>query len=108
MLKFFAVRDSKAKAFRAPIYCASSGIALRMFVAACNDAQSDFYRFADDFKLFELGEWDPDTGVHTVLEDRVDMGAASEYRDDASRVSELEARLVEMVNKYPALFKGAK
>lgn len=54
----FSVFDCKAQAFLTPIFCPTRGVAVRMFQAAVVDEGHDFHRFAEDYTLFELGDFD--------------------------------------------------
>jgi len=56
--KMFSVFDSKVGAYLPPMIMRSAGEALRAFGNACNDIGTDFYKFAEDYTLFEIGEWD--------------------------------------------------
>lgn len=62
MLKLFSIFDSKANAYMNPFIQATAPAAMRSFGAACCDSNSEFHKFAEDFTLFELGEWDEHTG----------------------------------------------
>lgn len=63
MLKAFSVFDAKADAFMAPIFLKTEGLAVRSFSQACSDEGSDFNRFASDYSLFEVGEFDELSGM---------------------------------------------
>ena len=58
MHKVFSVRDDKAMAFMQPFFCVTRGVAFRMFYAACIDSSHDFHKYAEDYALYEIGEWD--------------------------------------------------
>ena len=63
MLKLFSVFDSKVGAYTSPTVARSSAEAMRQFGVACNSADHQFFKWAEDFTLFELGEWDELTGT---------------------------------------------
>ena len=65
MLKIFAVRDVKADAYGALIFCPTVGLAERSFGDACMELQSPMNRFSGDYSLYELGTYDPATGSLT-------------------------------------------
>lgn len=65
MMKLFAVRDVKADAFGSPMSIATKGLALRSFGDACVAPNSELCRFPDDYMLYELGEYDPNSGQIT-------------------------------------------
>jgi len=62
MLKLFAVYDDKAAAFGAVMCLPTNGLALRAFADACADARSPMAQYPMDYKLMELGEYDPNSG----------------------------------------------
>lgn len=63
MMKLFAVRDVKADAFGAPQTISTRGLALRGFADACADSRSEFAKYPDDYSLYEVGTYDPNTGM---------------------------------------------
>lgn len=58
MLKIFSVFDSKASAYMSPQFVPSTGDAIRSFCNIASDPSHVFHKFAEDFTLFEVGEWD--------------------------------------------------
>lgn len=58
ILKIFTVYDSKAEAYLPPFFSATRGLALRSFTDAVNTAGHAFNRYAEDYTLFEVGEFD--------------------------------------------------
>ena len=62
MLLAFAVFDSKASAFNAPMFLATKGLALRAFSDACAVADSPLVKHSEDYSLFEIGSYDPNSG----------------------------------------------
>jgi len=64
----FSVYDSKANAFLQPFFAVSRGVAERSFFAAVMDQGHDFNRFAEDYTLFELGEFDEASAGFNMLE----------------------------------------
>lgn len=75
----FTIYDSKAEAYLQPIFALATGAAIRSFEAAANDEQHDFHRFAGDYTLFEIGDFDQHTGRCTVLEAPVNLGTALHF-----------------------------
>lgn len=61
-MKLFAVRDVKADAFGAPHSIATKGLALRGFADTCADERSEFAKYPDDYMLYEIGTYDPNSG----------------------------------------------
>ncbi len=83
-LKVFSIHDSKAEAFIQPFYSQTTGTAVRSFEQACNDTASDFNKFAGDYTLFELGEFDQNSAEFTPLTTPVNLGLALSYIKDSS------------------------
>lgn len=65
--KIFSVYDSKAEAFLQPFFADTEGIALRSFTASALAEEHNFFRFAEDYTLFRLGEFDDSTGAFKML-----------------------------------------
>lgn len=61
-LRVFAVYDDKAGAYMTPFFMPSVGEAVRAFSDAVVNPESAFHRHADDFTLYELGEYDQALG----------------------------------------------
>lgn len=74
--KIYSVFDSKAECFTQPFFAHTRGVAVRMFKAACVDPNHDFHKFADDYTLFELGEFDDQAATFDVHEAPVSLGLA--------------------------------
>lgn len=80
MMKLFSVFDSKAEAFNTPMFFQSTGVAIRSFSAAASDEKTDISRFAADYTLFELGEFDEHSGKFTILPAPVSLGNALQLK----------------------------
>jgi len=59
--------DAKTNVFGLPFTQHNEAMAMRSFQRAAIDPNSDVSLFPDDFALFQLGEYDDDTGVITPL-----------------------------------------
>lgn len=57
-MKMFTIYDSKAAAFLQPFFAATTAVAVRSFSAAARQEGHDFHNYAEDYTLFELGEFD--------------------------------------------------
>ncbi len=75
----YSVFDSKVGAFLLPFFSRNRAVALRSFTTAVQDGSSDFHRYAGDYTLFEIGEWEPEKGVYTPLEAKLNLGLASQF-----------------------------
>lgn len=77
-LKVFSVFDSKAAAYLPPFFQATAGMAARVFQDACHDEKHQFNRHAGDYTLFQIGEYDDETGKLVALDKFINLGMASE------------------------------
>lgn len=78
MMKVFAVFDVKAAAFGSPLFCSTVGIASRGFVDATQAPRSPMAQHPSDYSLFELGEYDPNTGKFANLDHPLPVISASQ------------------------------
>lgn len=60
--KIYAVWDVKAKAYCTPSFELNRALALRTFNDIANDIQTKVHKHPHDFILFEIGEFDDNTG----------------------------------------------
>lgn len=79
MLKIFSVYDSKAEAYLTPIFVPNAAVAVRSFVGAATNPESAIFANAEDFELWELGEWDPGKGTFVETK-KVSLGLASDFK----------------------------
>lgn len=63
--KIYAVYDSKAEFYGQPFFQRTVGEAVRSWETVCNDGQSAMSKFPADYTLFEIGEYDQETGKIT-------------------------------------------
>lgn len=77
--KIYSVFDAAANAYMNPFFVQSTGVALRSFSESANDPQSPISRYARDFTLFELGEFDDEHASFTMLKTPKSLGTALEY-----------------------------
>lgn len=61
--KLVAVRDVKADAFGSPMDVPTEGLAIRMFMEACGNPKGDLARYPNDYMLYEIGSYDPNSGL---------------------------------------------
>jgi len=64
------VKDRAADAYGRPMFVPSTGVAIRSFSDEINrnNAENQLYNHPDDFDLYELGEFDDNTGLFTLHE----------------------------------------
>lgn len=77
MLTAYAVFDSKAAAFGMPMFISNKGLAVRGFSDACADRDSSIAKHPEDYALFEIGSYDPNSGKLTDVTPAVHVISAS-------------------------------
>lgn len=79
-MNIYAVHDIKAEAYLQPFFAQTDGLAIRMFQAAANDQEHQFWKYAEDYTLFNIGVWDEKNGVlHSSTKEP--LGTAIQYRE---------------------------
>lgn len=80
-MKMFSVYDKKAECFSAPFFLKATGLALRGFSDMINaNEQTQYSAHPEDFDLYELGEWDDETGkVEQYAEPKM-LGNGLDYK----------------------------
>lgn len=74
---FFAVYDSAAKVFMDPFMARTTEEALRRFRATVNHPEAgSIAEFPEDYTLFQIGEYDLETGLIRGLETPHSLGLA--------------------------------
>lgn len=76
----FSVFDAAAGIYNPPIFAATKGLALRGFIEAVNDSNSSLSKHLADYTLFQIGEYDDNTGELTSTTP-LSCGNALEYVD---------------------------
>lgn len=69
-MKIYAVRDRATDQYGTPMFFVASGQAMRSFTDEINRAEKDnqLYQHPDDFDLYELGEYETNTGKFETKE----------------------------------------
>lgn len=78
-MRIFSIFDAKLDAYLEPFFSPTTATGVRMFEATCQNPQSDFARFPQDYSLFEVGVFFPDGGRIEVHEAKIPLGVAVEY-----------------------------
>lgn len=78
-MKVFSIYDSKAEAYMAPFFANTIGIALRNFELSATEGSHPFHQFPGDFTLFQIAEFDEQSGVITALEAHYNLGNAIQF-----------------------------
>ncbi len=76
----FAVHDNKAESFIQPFFFPTLGMALRSFEQAANDPTTQFFAFLDDYTIFEIRNFDADTGIFNALDTPKTHGLAIQFK----------------------------
>lgn len=78
-----AVFDSAAQAFNRPFYVPAVGMAVRSFRDEVNREapENSMYHHPNDFELFELGQFDDQTGRFELLPDPRSIARAIDMRE---------------------------
>lgn len=66
-LLVYSIFDSKVNDFSNPFYMHAEGEAVRGFTEVANDPSTKIYKYAEDYTLFQLGEFDSVSGQLTSL-----------------------------------------
>lgn len=77
MLQVFAVFDSKGAAFGTPMFVPTKGMAIRSFSDVVADGKSNISRHPEDYGLFEIGSYEPNTGLIKPISPPVQILSAS-------------------------------
>jgi len=79
--KVFSVYDAKIGSYSTPFIQQTVGQALRAWIDVCNDKTTMFYKHPEDYTLFEIAEYDDETGKYNNLHTPKPHGLALEYKD---------------------------
>ncbi|WNK13610.1 MAG: nonstructural protein [Microvirus sp.] len=80
-MKLFTVYDSKTENYLRPFTMLTKGEAIRGFAETANDPQSQICKYPADFTLFELGEFNESTGMISLLESKINLGLALDFKN---------------------------
>lgn len=75
----FAVRDAKLGEFLNPFFLPTKMMALRGFSDECQRADCPLSAHPEDYELFELGEFEPESGRLIPHQSPISVGHATEY-----------------------------
>lgn len=76
--KIYAVFDTAVGAYMQPFFLRSKGEAIRGWLDAVNDDKTQFNKHPKDFTLFEIGEYDEETGNVQGYPAKIACGTALE------------------------------
>jgi len=79
-VKMYAVMDVKMGMYQQPFFQANNLTALRTFEDNIQEPNSRFAKHAEDYRLYEIGEFDDETGELRSVENKpVLLAEALEY-----------------------------
>lgn len=61
--RVFSIRDHKTESFSPPFTSRTLGEAQRSFSELINDGRSTPSKYPQDFSLYEIGQWDIESGL---------------------------------------------
>lgn len=76
----FAIRDIKTDNFHLPFFQTHKAGAMRMFSDLATDNQSPMSKHPEDFQLFEIGVYDPQTALLTPDAQPTFLANATDFR----------------------------
>lgn len=62
-LQVFSLYDKKTELYLMPVYAHNEGHVRRFFMSDFNNQNTSFNQFPEDYRLFQLGEYDDKTGA---------------------------------------------
>jgi hypothetical protein len=80
MQKLYTLYDCKSETYAAPILHRARGEALRAFSDGINSPGHTLNKYPEDFTLFEIGEWDDQTGEIKLYDARVTVANAIDLK----------------------------
>lgn len=75
----FTIQDSEAAAFLPPFFLHTAAMARRAFGDSVNDKGHAFSKHPDHYTLFEIGEFDDNTGLIKAYDSTHTLGNGIEY-----------------------------
>lgn len=93
IFKLFSLYDAKADAFMQPFFQPNLAVAKRAVARSASDPNSDMCAYIDDYTLFELGEWEPDSGKLRVLDAPFNHGSIKLFASNGAAIPDLRQAL---------------
>jgi len=88
VLKIYSVYDTKVEAYLQPFFMQTKAAAIRAWADAISDPNTQFNKHPNDFTLYELGQYDDQSGIITNYDVKIHLGNASEYKNTSESVTE--------------------
>lgn len=80
--RMYAIFDSKLGAFLRPFFMANDRVAIRTFVDACSNGDSEIAKNPEDYSLFYFGWWNQEDGSMEVEDKRCIANGGSSVRSN--------------------------
>ena len=80
-LKVCSVRDSALDAFSRPFFVPTNAMAIRGFRDQANQPETEIFKHPMDYELFELGEFDEETGKFENLPAPRSLGRGVDFKE---------------------------
>lgn len=80
--ELFSVKDVKSGTFESPFRSTNSVTAIRSFAHNVNNPELLIKEYPEDFDLYKIGEFDPDTGILTPIGPNRLIGAIDLLKKD--------------------------
>ena len=81
-MKVLAVYDSKVEEFLPPFLARTVAEGIRNFQTATNTETHPFNEHPEDYTLFEVGEWDAQSGTFMNAQTPVSHGLAVHFKEN--------------------------
>jgi hypothetical protein len=78
----YSVYDEKVKTFGNPFYKPTNPAAIRDFADLAKDQNTTVGRHPEDYTLYQIGEYDDQTGLMTPYEKLNNLGKADQYLEE--------------------------
>lgn len=79
-MKLYTIYDSKTESWDQPRAFANAADAIRSFSKAANTEGTMFHDFPTDYSLFEIAEFNPNTGDLVTHEAKRSLGLAIDFK----------------------------
>lgn len=84
-LKLYSIYDSKLEAYAQIFSMPTKGAAIRAWISTVNDRSTDINKYPADYTLFEIGEFDDQTGNLTCHHAKLNLGTALEVLNNPTQ-----------------------
>lgn len=78
-MQIFTIYDSKVGLYLTPFFMKHEADALRAVRTLTLDPDHNFCKFAGDYTLFHIGEYDEDHGICVMFEEKHNLGNLIEF-----------------------------